>query len=108
MDRSDAVSIAGQEIIADRELLQGEEVAWIQSHCALQITESFIVGASPPRDVGSQLEDPRRIGHCPTNDLELIQRAVVIAIRQIKMIGPREMRFAGVRPKLGGGPQSLI
>src|SRR5205823_9509480 len=83
-------------MIADGELLQGVEVTRVQCDCALQITQSLIVGASSPSDEASQFKNTRRIEHCAADDLELGQRAVVIEIRRVKMIGAGEMSFTSI------------
>ena len=48
------------------------------------------------RDVPSQFEDLGSIGHCAADDVELSQRAVVISICEIKMIGAGEMSFTSI------------
>ena len=50
--------------------------------------------------IPSQLEDPRSIGHFAADNIELSQRAVVITIGGVKMIGAGEMRFARIRAEL--------
>ena len=96
------------KLVADGELLKREEIARIQFHRALQIAHSVFVRTSAARDKTSQFEDPRSIGHCAAGDLELGQRAIIIAIGRVKMIGAGEMCFAGIRLQLRQRLQGLF
>src|SRR6266436_738386 len=77
IQRGNLLSIPMQKLVAECELLKGEEVTRIQFHRVLKIPHSLLLRASAAGDISSQFEDPGSIGHCAADDVELIQRAVV-------------------------------
>src|SRR5437762_13801328 len=80
IQRGNLLSIPMQNLVAECELLKGEEITGIQFHRVLKIAHSLIVRASAAGDIPSQFEDPGSIGHCATDNVELSQRAVIITI----------------------------
>src|SRR5205807_4685986 len=80
IQRGNLLSIPMQKLVAECELLKGEEVPWVQFHRVLKIAHSLLLRASAAGDISSQFEDPGSVGQCAADDAELSQRAVVITI----------------------------
>ena len=99
VQRRSLLSIATQNGVAECELLEREEIARINLHRVLVIAQTFIVFALAAHDSGGQFENARIIGKSSARDLELSQRATVIAISTVQMLRSREMRVAGIRPQ---------
>ena len=62
IENDNLISISSQIEVAERNLLQGEEVARIQLYRALQIPQPLFVVTAPTSDITGQLEHARIVG----------------------------------------------
>ena len=83
-------------------------IARVQLHCALQILRRFFPVPLTPLDETRQPEYPRVIRQRLAGKFQFSQSTVVIAVRPVKILPTREMRFTSVRTKAIGRLKSCF
>jgi hypothetical protein len=92
-------SIAPENSVTDRDLLQREKVARVEINRALQVFCGFFPASLATLNETLQLEYPRIIGQSLPGNSQLSQSAVIIEISPIKILRTREVRFTRIGTK---------
>src|SRR5437868_412472 len=92
-------TIASENSVTDRDLLQREKVTRVEINRALKVSCGFFPASLTPLDVTRQLEYPWIIGQSLAGDFQFSQGTAIIEISPIKILRTREACFACIRAK---------
>ena len=92
--------ISPEESVANRNLLERVEIAWVKLKRALHITQALFVLASPTHNVPGQFGNPRVIRQCPMRHFEFGESPIIIEIPAIQMFRASNVRFSRFGPQL--------
>src|SRR4029450_9225344 len=99
IQRGCLLSVAPENSVTDRDLLQREEVARIEINRVLQVLCGFFPESLAPLNETLQLEYPGIIGQSLAGNSQLGQSAVIIEVSPIKIPRTREVRFTRIGTK---------
>src|ERR1700760_1895123 len=91
------LSVAMKQIVADRNLLQGYNVARVKLYRALEVTQCLFLFALAALNVSVQLEYLRIIWQALASNTQFSESAPIIQVSLIKIRRTRQMCFTCIR-----------
>ena len=101
-------TIAPENSVTDRNLLQHKKVARIEINRALKVSRGLVPASLTPFDIALQLEYPGIIGQGLGGNFQFYQSPVVIEISSIKISRAFEVGFACIGTEAKGRVDSCF